>query len=198
MAVHCLSAKRHAPQFTSLASWFNMPPMPTNFNLPAGAWKSATHRDRAQAQRALDTGSIQITWPTAIRGWARRRGWRTPWYGFRTAFLRQMFESDDNFRLALQDGGVRLLIPVERFTVPDRRLREFDALYEERTKSGRPTGWGPLVAALRELRRLVEAGIIVEIDGQTLKSWGGFYTWAHGRYHMLEDGYDSWIGDDKS
>ena len=28
-----------------------------------------------------------------------------------------------------------------------------------------------------------------------LTTWQSFYDWAHGRYHMLEDGYDSWIGD---
>lgn len=48
-----------------------------------------------------------------------------------------------------------------------------------------------------EICRVVEAGVVVEIDGTTLNSWGSFYTWAHGRYHMLEDGYDSWIGDDR-
>ena len=49
---------------------------------------------------------------------------------------------------------------------------------------------------MREIRRAVEAGVVVEIDGRKLKSWASFYDWAHGRYHMLEDGYDSWIGDD--
>jgi hypothetical protein len=31
-----------------------------------------------------------------------------------------------------------------------------------------------------------------------LSSFQSFYDWAHGRYHVLEDGYDSWIGDDDS
>ena len=50
----------------------------------------------------------------------------------------------------------------------------------------------------REIRRAVEAGVVVKVEGtQTvLKTWQSFYDWAHGRYHMLEDGYDSWIGDD--
>ena len=48
------------------------------------------------------------------------------------------------------------------------------------------------------LRRLVEAGVTVKIEGtQTvLTTWQDFYEWAHGRYHKLEDGYDRWIGDD--
>ncbi|HEX4950377.1 MAG TPA: hypothetical protein VFZ34_27175 [Blastocatellia bacterium] len=83
-------------------------------------------------------------------------------------------------------------------------LKELDALYEEREDMGvlgrRPTCWGVLVEELRKIRRLVEAGVIVKIEGtQTaLNTWQSFYAWAHGRYHLLEDGYDSWIGDDDS
>ncbi len=62
---------------------------------------------------------------------------------------------------------------------------------------GYPTSWGSLVEALRAIRRAVEAGVVVHIEGeQPLLSWQHFYQWAHGRYHMLEDGYDTWIGDD--
>ena len=82
------------------------------------------------------------------------------------------------------------------------RLKELDALYEETEDMGvlgrRPTRWGTLVEELREIRRLVEEGVTVKVEGtQTvLKTWQGFYDWAHGRYHALEDGYDKWIGDD--
>ena len=109
-----------------------------------------------------------------------------------------MLASDANFALAITESGVEILIPAERVPIPDDELHEMDALYEERGDDGRPSGWGALVDRLREIRRVVEAGVVVEIDGTTLNSWGSFYTWAHGRYHMLEDGYDSWIGDDKS
>jgi hypothetical protein len=53
------------------------------------------------------------------------------------------------------------------------------------------------VEALRELRRAVEAGVALQVEGgPDLRTWQEFYAWAHGRYHMLEDGYDPWIGDD--
>ncbi len=176
--------------------------MVAKHNLPAEAWKAAGPNDRARAEKAQERGAIQITWPEkdAIKAWARQRGWPAPWFGFKDAFLKQMFERDDSFGLAVRESGIRIAIPVERHVISDRQLREFDALYEERSGSGsgRPTGWGRLVEELREIRRMVEAGIVVEVDGKTLESWQGFYTWAHGRYHMLEDGYDSWIGDDKS
>jgi hypothetical protein len=78
-------------------------------------------------------------------------------------------------------------------------LKELDELYDQR-ENGRPTHWGILVSNLRHIRRLVESGVEVKIEGTStvLTSWQSFYSWAHGRYHMLEDGYDSWIGDDNS
>lgn len=82
-------------------------------------------------------------------------------------------------------------------------LRELDALYEETEEMGalgrRPTRWGALVEERRQIRRLVEAGVTVKVEGTptVLGSWQSFYAWAHGRYHALEDGYDRWIGDDR-
>ena len=58
--------------------------------------------------------------------------------------------------------------------------------------------WGVLVEELRTMRRLVEAGVTVKIEGtQTvLTTWQDCYEWAHGRYHKFEDGFERWIGDD--
>lgn len=87
----------------------------------------------------------------------------------------------------------------ETRTISTEEINELDELYEARSPSGRPTSWGALVEKLRTIRRTVEAGTVVVIeDGPTLQDWQTFYAWAHGRYHMLEDGYDSWIGDDNS
>lgn len=84
-------------------------------------------------------------------------------------------------------------------TITVDHLKELDALYEARSPTGRPTDWGLLVEELRAIRRTVEAGTAVKIEGTdtVLRTWQGFYSWAHGRYHMLEDGYDRWIGDDR-
>lgn len=86
----------------------------------------------------------------------------------------------------------------QEYTITTEQLGELDALYAERSPSGRPTAWGALVEELRAIRRRVEAGVVVKVEnGETLRTWRGFYEWAHGRYHMLEDGYDRWIGDDR-
>ncbi len=87
-------------------------------------------------------------------------------------------------------------------TITVEMLKDLDELYEdvEDVIPGmqRHRFWGILVEELRKIRRLVEAGVTVKIEGtQTvLVTWQDFYTWAHGRYHALEDGYDRWIGDD--
>ena len=78
-------------------------------------------------------------------------------------------------------------------------LAELDAMYAARSPGGQPTSWRALVEELRKIRRTIEAGAAVEIEGErTLGTWQEFYGWAHGRYHMLEDGCDPWIGDDNS
>ena len=90
----------------------------------------------------------------------------------------------------------------KEFILTTEMIQELDTLYEQREDMGvlgqRPTCWGILVEELRKIRRLVETGVTVKIEGTqiALNSWQGFYEWAHGRYHALEDGYDAWIGND--
>lgn len=80
-----------------------------------------------------------------------------------------------------------------------QELAELDSLYVERDASGRPNRWGVLVSNLRALRRRLEAGEVVQVPGgPTLVSVLDFHSWAYERYKLLEEGYDSWIGDDKS
>lgn len=50
---------------------------------------------------------------------------------------------------------------------------------------------------LRDIRRAIEAGVIIDVDGKELKSVGAFLTWSLKRYHLLEEMSDKWIGDDK-
>lgn len=169
-------------------------------NLPAWALETTTVEDRERASRARSQDTMQITWPDEknLRAWAKKHGWPTPFFNFQAKFIETMLASDDNFALAVQESGVETRIPAQQITLPDEELRKFDALYDERGEDGRPSSWGSLVEELREIRRAVEAGVVVVIDGVDLTSWDSFYNWAHGRYHMLEDGYDSWIGDDNS
>ena len=83
--------------------------------------------------------------------------------------------------------------------VSTEKLKNYDSLYAARSPSGRPTSWHALVEELRHVRRVIEAGAVVQVEGEgTLRTWKEFYEWAHGRYHMLEDGHDNWIGDDNA
>ena len=90
----------------------------------------------------------------------------------------------------------------KEYLITIEMLKEFDEMYESAEEFASNLKWhfkwGALVEALRGIRRRVEAGVKVKIEGTetTLATWQEFYTWAHGRYHALEDGYDRWIGDD--
>ena len=155
-----------------------------------------------EVRRLYDEGRTEIQLPELkeLKRWAKSHGWPAPLFGFKEAFIAKLFESDETLSLALNDSGVDINIPIEEHTVTLEKLQYLDALYEERDDTGnggRPTQWGALVDELREIRHLVEAGVEVKVEGTdtVLTTWQEFYEWAHGRYHMLEDGYDSWIGD---
>jgi len=177
-------------------------------NIPTWAKQRVTPEDHGFSEvRELHLqGRTQIQLPDLkkLRNWATSHAWPTPWFGFKKAFIAKLFESDETFLLALRESGIDIRIPIKEHTITTQKLIELDALYEEREDMGvlgrRPTRWGNLVDELREIRRLVEAGVRVRIEGTptVLDTWQRFYSWAHGRYHALEDGCDSWIGDDKS
>ncbi len=170
-----------------------------NTNMPAWARRAATFEDLGFAKDALRQGRMQIKWPNvkALRSWAKQQGWSTPFFGFEEAFIAKMLETKENFELAIEKSGIEIQVPRQNYTISSETIRQLDALYQERSSTGRPNRWDILVEELREIRRAVEAGVLVEIEGeQPIVNWQDFYSWAHGRYHMLEDGYDKWIGDD--
>ena len=171
----------------------------TKSDIPAWAMRAATAEDYGVVRDAHSRGAMQIRWPDrkALRQWAGRQGWPTPWFGFETAFLATMLDSPRNFAQAITESSIEVQILRQEYTLPAARVEELDALYGQRSPSGQPVSWGILVEDLRELRRAVEAGVVVQVEGgPRLETWQGFYAWAHGRYHMLEDGADRWIGDD--
>jgi hypothetical protein len=169
-------------------------------NIPSWALRTVTTEDQGLAKDAHQQGRLQITWPNikTLRSWAKQQGWSTPFFGFEEAFIAKMLETRENFELAIEKSGIEIQVPRQNYTISNQKIRELDSLYEERSATGRPNSWGILVEELREIRRAVEAGVVVNVEGEkSILNWQNFYTWAHGRYHMLEDGYDKWIGDDE-
>ena len=167
------------------------------YDLPGWAKKKVEpgQRSAAEMRELYDQGRAQIQLPDLkeLKRWAKSRSWPTPWFGFQNAFLTKLFESDETLSSALESSGIKIHVPIPKHTVTQERVADFDELYEGRR-------FELLVDHLREKRRLVEAGIEVDIEGTdtVLKSWQDFYSWAHGRYPLLEEGADSWIGDDNS
>jgi hypothetical protein len=168
-------------------------------DLPAWALRIATADDYNTVVNAHRRGTMRIRWPDqqTLRNWTRHAGWPTPRLGFENAVITQLLANEANFARALAESGIVIDIPRQDVAMTAAQRDELDALYAARSPSGRPTDWGILVEALRDIRRAVEAGVVVRVDeAHTLRTWQDFYAWAHGRYHALEDGYDRWIGDD--
>ena len=168
-------------------------------NIPSWALRTVTTEDQGLAKDAHQQGRLQIKWPNikTLRSWAKQQGWSTPFFGFEKAFISKMLETKENFELGIEKSGIEIQVPRQNYTISNERIRELDSLYEERSDTGRPNRWGILVEELREIRRAVEAGVVVNVEGEkSIINWQNFYSWAHGRYHALEDGYDKWIGDD--
>ena len=168
-------------------------------NVPSWALRTLTVEDQKPAKDAHQQGRLQITWPNikTLRSWAKQQGWAAPFFGFEEAFIAKMLETRENFELAIKKSGIEIQVPRQSYTISNERIRELNSLYEERSGDGRPNRWGILVEDLREIRRAIESGVVVNVEGEKpILNWQDFYSWAHGRYHMLEDGYDKWIGDD--
>ena len=171
---------------------------------PKWALEKATPQDYQRAQAAYENATWQLTWPEdqAIRAWAKQQGWPAPRLNFKGHFIKKTLANEASFALARQESGLQILIPKEYYQFPDQELKTMDRWYEERENMGalgrRPVNWGLLVEGLREIRRAIEADVVVEIEGQKLKRVGRFLTWAHERYPLLEEGYDSWYGDDNA
>lgn len=186
-------------------------PLPSWLLRPVGAGELEIAKTARQDQvlvvgwrhRPEDRGARPGAEPAVA--WARRQGWRISrwkaWWSAEDAFLDAMLEDEARYELALRESGVELFVPKARHEVSAAELQELDELYAATETMGalgrRPTRWGELVEELRVLRRAVEAGVVLEVEGREIRSWGQFYGWAHGRYHGLEDGVDAWIGDDR-
>lgn len=166
--------------------------------LPEWAMKRAEFGDREKISNPKYRDFVRTIWPERkiLRDYTRTHGWKTPWFGFERSFIAKMLEDSSSFEMATRKTGIKIFVPVDEHTIPAEMLAEFDDLYQERDEDGRPCSWDSLVGELREIRRAVEAGVVINVDGRKVRSWGQFYAWAHDRYHGLEDGCDSWIGDD--
>lgn len=156
--------------------------------LPKWALEKAGPQDRVRAQDAYQrkTGHfIAPEWPS-LREWMRAREWKYSWLSKETAFYKQCFRNDDNFRAVLEDQIAELWIPKQSHQVSEDDLASIDKDYSDRA-------WSSAVAQLKDLRRAIDAGITIKVDGRTFTSSGSFYTWVHKRYHALEEASDDWI-----
>ncbi|MBK8505834.1 MAG: hypothetical protein IPL46_28765 [Saprospiraceae bacterium] len=161
-------------------------------NLPTWALRKATLSDRENAMHAHKKMAAKIVFSNRafLVNWMKKWGWRRSWFFPEESFYTRLFENDENYSLALSDQIVEVFIPKESYQITSKQLKEMDDDYASQS-------WSWVVGALREIRRAIEAGVIIEVDDQKLKSVSGFYKWAHQRYHALEEAADKWVLDDR-
>ncbi len=149
--------------------------------------------ERRAAVAAHERGTLGILWRDQVsaRSLAAKLGWPGPWFDPEGRFLWRMLASDEAFDQATSSGDVEVFVPRERYVLPAADLEALDASHDN------PTSWHSLVESLREIRRAVEAGVVVEVAGAPLTSFQTFYDWADRRYYRLEDDTRTgWIGSD--
>ncbi|MCB0689644.1 MAG: hypothetical protein KDC53_24055 [Saprospiraceae bacterium] len=136
------------------------------------------------------TVKIELLNDASLRSWMKGNGWKSSWIFLEESFKKQLLSEEWKYRQALEGGIVEIMIPKDKVNISGETLKDLDESYEERS-------WSSLVESLRDMRRAVEAGVILEVEGKPIKTWNAWYSWAHSRYPGLEEGSDLWIGDDR-
>lgn len=164
----------------------------TKMNLPSWALRPANISEREKAADAHYRGKAKIVFKDRkkLKPWMEYHGWKTSWFNLEDAFYKELFSSDEYFQEALSEGVVEVFVPIVSYKFSENELAKIDESYKAQK-------WNWVVEDMREIRRAVEAGIIIEVDDKKLTSFSSFYEWAHQRYHLLEECADKWIGNDK-
>jgi len=167
-------------------------------------YRSVGPDEREAARAAHEAGKLLTNWncPYNFRtklctkpflnkppkDWARSVGWPTPLFSFEERFLKTMLSNDDPFRLAMDQGGVELFVPVEQYQVPEEDVEAWDGEIKD------PKNWDALASGFRELCRIINFGVPVVVQGRTYTNSGIFYNeWIYQRYKVLEEGSDIFI-----
>lgn len=158
--------------------------------LPNWALEKAGPHDRVRAKEAYEkeTGRFTVPNRVSLKDWMKAQGWKRSWISLEGSFYKQCFQDDSLFQLALKEEMVDIWIPKEVCQISVADLASMDKDYDAQD-------WSTAAAKLRDIRRAIDAGVIIEIDGQSFKSSGSFYTWTHQRYHALEEISNEWMMD---
>ncbi|MCB0656374.1 MAG: hypothetical protein KDC57_09580 [Saprospiraceae bacterium] len=156
--------------------------------LPSWALRYAQIDDRAITKKFMAKHSAQVVFADRprLKNWMKQRGWPRSLFGLESTFLKQMLASDERFNEAIVDQVVEIKIPVEYYVMSKEDLQSFDEAYQNGE-------YDAVVAGLKEYRRAIDAGVTLEIEFKKYTSTAAFYTWAHNRYHRLEEMADSWL-----
>ena len=161
-------------------------------NVPNWALTRARFEDRIKVKKAFEKRNAHFVFKDRkkLKSWMKSKKWRTSWLFPEKSFYQALLANDENFQTALSENVVEILVPKSTYKVPEKEIEKIDQYYEQEE-------WDWAVECLREIRRAIDAGVVIKIGDQQFTTAGSFYTWAHKRYHILEEASDKWILDDR-
>lgn len=160
--------------------------------LPNWALRKAGPEDWEDAIKAIETMKAKVEFfdRKSLKAWMKSKGWKRSWIFPTMSFSKHLIRSKANYELALRENIIEIWIPKSAYRIPDAFIEEIDQFYQNES-------WDAAVESLRSIRRAIEAGVVIQLDDEEFKFVSSFYSWAHKRYHILEEASDQWILDDK-
>jgi hypothetical protein len=112
-------------------------------NVPPWALRVAIPEDHSLVQAAQSQDRMQVEWPDLkrLQSWAGHQGWEVPWFGFQQSFIRQMLDNEENFKLAVNESGIRVFVPKqEHSSLPNSLENSMRSMRNGRQADGLPAG----------------------------------------------------------
>lgn len=150
--------------------------------------KKAGVDDYEKARKVLSDldGKIEFRDRKNLYTWMKKSGWKPNWFFVEQSFRKRIVEEEKRFRQAIAEKKATIMIPVDSYRCDNKYLEDLDQDYENGDYDG-------MVSSLSDLRRAIDAGVLVLIDGNSFDDSSKFYNWVHKRWHLLEECADKWI-----
>ena len=102
--------------------------------------------------------------------------------------MQTMFCSEENFRMVLEESGVELFVPIDRYVISKKEVAEW------KRKNKNPRNWDGMAGSFQVLCALIRLGVTLEVDGQNFTDSSDFYNnYIYKNFRNLEEGADIFI-----
>lgn len=164
--------------------------------LPSWAYQAASPQDYQRVLKAQEKNYLKYSWAPDYRSreaWMKKNQLEFSPSRSDAEILNLILNEENFYQSALKESGLQLMIPIQHYKLSPEKLAHMDACYEKTNEQGQLIGWTELVNDLRNLFRLIDAGVTIQIGKKHFEAFTPLYSWAYARYRALEEGYDEWF-----